>query len=233
MALNANNVQSNKSNYETMEAGTYPTRLVHAIDLGLQAQRPFKGEDKAPAREIALTYEFVDVFMLDEDGNYDEAKPRHLTEMIPFHNLKAEKSKSTQRYHAFDPSEVNAGDWVAQLGKAVNATVVLNPSKGRTYENIAALSQMRAKDSEKCPQLVNDTIAFDLDTPDPAVWARIPKFIQDRIKANLEFEGSALQKLIGKDTTPTKEPEKKQAVKPKVAPKAKPVADTDPDDLPY
>lgn len=227
MALNANKLPS-KNNFTTMEPGTYPARLVGVVALGLQAQREFKGEPKPPAQEIALTYEFVDEFMQDEDGNPDPKKPRWITEILPFYPLSSDKAKCTQRYNVFDPEHKDDGDWVQQINKPVNATVVLNPSKGRVYENISGLSAMRAKDADKTPELVNKPLIFDTETPDMEVWARIPKFLKDKIVAGLEYEGSELQKLVGKDSTPAKTETK---AKPKAAPKK--VADDEADAPPY
>ena len=65
-----------KGNREVLEPGTYPVRLVGIVDLGTQNQPDYKGEKKAPAHTIALTYKFVDEFMKDENGDDIEDKPR-------------------------------------------------------------------------------------------------------------------------------------------------------------
>lgn len=209
MALNAAEVKGKPREYELIDPGTYPTRLVAVVDLGLQAQRPFQGQDKPPAREISLTYEFTDVFMKDEDGKEDVTKPRWLTEILAFHNLSQEKAKSTIRYKALDTKMAFGGDWTKLIEIPCMVTVTQNPGKGKNvgkiYENVAGVSLMRPKDAEKAAELVNKPIVFDLDNPTQEVWVRLPKFLQDRIKGNLEFSGSALEKLIGKDATPPKE----------------------------
>ena len=81
MSLNANNVAfaGAKKDFVPLDAGTYPARLVMVIDCGLQPQRPYKGEDKEPAYEIGLTYEFADEFMKDDDGQ--EMKDKTMNEM--------------------------------------------------------------------------------------------------------------------------------------------------------
>lgn len=213
MALNANNVAGNKSDYEPLPPGTYPTRLVGIVDLGLQAQRAYQGKEKAPAQEIAVTFEFTDEFMKDEDGNPDPSKPRWITQSFPFHNLQADRAKSTQWYLTLDPAQKYGGDWTKLIGTATLATVVNNIAnsgkhKGRVFENIAGIALPRPKDADKYPELVNKPIVFDLDDPDPEVFQRLPKFLQDKIKGNLNYEGSALQKLLGKDTEPTKQESK-------------------------
>lgn len=229
MALNANKLPSTATNYTPVDPGTYPARLVSLVDLGLQAQREFQGEPKAPAREIALTYELVDEFMKDEDDKPDPKKPRWITEILPFHPLNSEKAKSTKRYLVFDPNKEADGDWVQHLGKPVNVTIIHNPGKnGRIYENVSAISAMRPKDAEKCEPLVNDIVTFDFDAPDKQVFDKLPKFLKDKLQGSLEYAGSALEKLVGKASTPAKQ---EPAKAPGKASKAKP-AEAD-DDIPY
>ena len=73
MGLNAKKVAhtggSKGPAQEPIEPGTYPVRVAQIIDLGLQPQRPYQGQEKPPAYEIMMTYEFLDEFCLDEDGN--------------------------------------------------------------------------------------------------------------------------------------------------------------------
>lgn len=232
MALNANKLPSTNNTYVPVDPGTYPARLVSLVDLGLQAQREFKGEAKPPAREIALTYELVDEFMKDEDGAADPTKPRWITEIHPFHPLSSEKATSTKRYLVFDPNKDADGDWVQQLGKPVNVTIVLNPGKnGRIYENVSAISAMRPKDAEKCEPLVNAIVTFDFDAPNKEVFDKLPKFLKDKLQGSLEYAGSALEKLVGKASAPAKQEAAKAPAK--AAGKKAPVADEEADDVPY
>lgn len=202
MGLNANEAAGGGGNFEQMEAGTYPARLVGVVDLGLQARRPYQGQEKAPRQEIALTYEFVDEFLKDEDGQPQEDKPRWLTEFLGFYNLDIEKAKSTLRYNALDPQGAAAGDFTKLVGTPVNVTVVLNPGKGkyagRTFENIGGVATMRSKDVERCPELVNAAFVFDLSDPDVDVFMKLPKFVQTKIKENLEYAGSPLEAALAK-----------------------------------
>jgi hypothetical protein len=183
-----------------MDSGSYPGRVLNVIDLGLQVQRPFQGEDKKPAYEIMLTYEFADAFMLDEDGEEISEKPRALSESFPLYSLNSERATSTKRYNTLDPEHVHEGDFAALIGSPVMITVVQNPGngkhKGRIFENIAGITPMRSKDADKLTELVNEPVVFDLDTPDLDAYKGLPEWIQKRITANLEFEGSALARLL-------------------------------------
>ena len=204
MGINANNVPhkggSNSNPQTPMEAGNYPCRLVQVIDLGLQPQRPYKGEEKQPAHMLFTTYEFTDEFMKDEDGNDIEDKPRWLSEDFPLYSLQSDRARSTKRYNVLDPDGVHGGDWGSLLGTACNVTVTTSEGKGdnagKVYNNIGGTSPMRPKDAEKTNDLVNEPKVFDLDNPDMEIFKSLPEWLQDKIKGNLEFKGSKLDNLL-------------------------------------
>lgn len=216
----------NRVEQPIIDADVYPARLVQIIDLGLQAQREFQGKAKPPAQEIMLTYELVDVFMVDEEGNELEDKPRWISETLPFYGLFADKAKSTQRYKAFDPNEDWEGDFSQAIGMPCNVTIVNNVKGDKTYTNVANVAPMSAKKAANLTGLKNDPKVFDLDAPDMEVFSSLPQWIQDKIKSNLNFKGSALEKALG-----GAKPEAKAAPKARPAPKQE--ENDDDDDNPY
>jgi hypothetical protein len=194
-----------------LEAGTYPARCVQIIDFGLQPQKPYMGKDKPPAQEIGVTYELLDEFMKDEDGKDIEDKPRWVSETFPFHPLFAENAKSTKRIKALDPNDEWQGDITKMLDVPMNVTIVNNVVGDKIYDNVALTSAMRPKDAEKAAPLVNPSRFFDLDAPDLEMFNKFPKWIQDKIKGNLNYQGSPLQKLLGgAAAAPKKEPVKQE-----------------------
>lgn len=213
MGINSKNVPSNGGGgkqQEPIEAGNYPARLVQVIDLGLQPQRPFKGEEKPPAYCIYTTYELLDEFMKDEDGNDDETKPRWQSEEMPLYNIGADLAKSTKRYKAIDPDLDCEGDWGQLLGKPVTVSINAVDGKGnhlgKVFNNISGTAPMRPKDIAKAEELKNPTKMFDLDNPDMEVFNSLPEWLREKIKGNLEFKGSKLEQALGgnpdQDDTP-------------------------------
>lgn len=198
MALKAPAGNKNGKKAPPIESGTYPARLVQVITLGLQPQRPFKGEEKPPAYELYTTYEFADEFLKDEDGNDILDKPRWLSETFPFYSLGSDRAKSTQRYTALDPSHKYEGDWEQLLGAPVMITVTQDKSAkdNNIYNNISHTANMREKDAGKLPALVNPPKLFDLSNPDLTIFLSLPEWLQDKIKANLEYPGSALERAL-------------------------------------
>lgn len=199
MTLKANEVPRTGKSQEPLDPGSYPSRLVMVLDLGLQPQT-YNGETKDPKIEIMTTYELSDEFMKDDEGNELKDKPRWQSETFTLNSLNSDKAKSTQRYLALDPNLEHDGDWSKLLGTPATITVVNNPgkgkNKGKVFNNIASVSTMRAKDADKLPPLVNDARYFDMDNPDVELFLTLPQFVQDKIKGGLEFKGSKLDELL-------------------------------------
>lgn len=209
MALNSNKIKGGNANAERIEQpliepGMYPGRIVQVIDLGLQAQRPYQGQEKPPANEIMLTYELVDTFCVDKDGNEDEEKPRWISENIPLYNIKQDKAKSTQRYLAVDPENINDGDFSKIVDVPINVAVVHNKKGDKTYVNVGGISSMRGRDAAKCAELKNPAKVFDLDEPDMEIFNSLPDWIKEKVKQNLNFQGSPLQQALGGKPAPAK-----------------------------
>ena len=202
MALNVNNRPkttntANRVPQENIKVGGHPARLVQLIDLGLQARQPFKGVAKAPEEMIYATYELSHVFMKDADGKDEPTRPRWVSEDFVAYSLEAEKAKSTIRYLALDPERKHGGDFSKVLGYPCTVVVVHNKSGDRVYDNVGDVTPAPQMPGYAQPELVNPPVVFDLGDPDLAVFNKLPQFLQDRIKGNLNYNGSALQKLLG------------------------------------
>lgn len=183
-----------------LEPGAYPARTVLIGTIGLQAQRPFKGEDKPPKIELLVTYEFLDEFMLDEDGEVMEDKPRWLTERFPFNNLESERATSTKRYYTLDPKGVHDGDWSKLIGVPCNVTIVTEEGSGKhagkVFEKISGISAMRPKEADKAPELVNPSVVFDFYDPDEEAFKALPRWILTKMTEALDYEGSKAEEVI-------------------------------------
>lgn len=203
MSLNAKKVKpvSNKPKQPNIESGTYPARLVQLIDLGVQAQQPYQGKEKPPVHMIYTTYEFCDEFMVDENGDPQEDKPRWLSEKLAFYSLDQDRANSTQRYKALDPSLASDGEWPELVGAPVMLTVgtkvtKTGPNAGREYNVILSSGPCSSKQAAKLPPLVNEPKVFLLDEPDMEVFLSLPEWRQNEIKGNLHYQGSPLQKAL-------------------------------------
>ena len=197
MPLNLKNLPKKSGPRQpNIDLGTYPARIVQIIDQGMQPQRAYQGMDKPPAHEVRLTYELVDVFMQDDEGNDVEDKPRWISEVIPLYSIDIDLAKSTKRYKAIDPGMEFGGDITQLIGQPCMVTIVHKESKGVTYDNVGNVSPMSPKQAAKCPELVNPPVLFVIDEPDMEVWEKLPSWMQDIVKGNLEYKGSALEAAL-------------------------------------
>lgn len=202
MALNAREYKQ-ESKFKTpdpLEVGTYPARVVQVISLGMQKQQPYQGQEKDPKDELYVTYELLDEFLVDEEGNELTDKPRWLSETFTMNSLDSDLAKSTKRYMALDPSLTHDGDWAQLIGAACMVTLTQNEGKGKnagkTFNNISSVQTMRTKEALKAPSLVNEGKVFDIDEPDMETFLALPTFLQDKMKSNLNYGGSALEKAV-------------------------------------
>lgn len=202
MALNAKKVENTGGGFKQphLEAGTYPARLVQVIDLGVQKQRPYQGQEKDPKQEIYTTYEILDEFIVDEEGNVDESKPRWISENFTFNNLEVDRAKSTVRYLGIDPKVEHDGDWEKLLGTPVMITISAKAGtgkhEGKVFNNIIGVAPMRPKEAEKAEELKNPTKFFVTDAPDMDVFMSLPQWLQDRIKEMEDYKGSILNRAV-------------------------------------
>lgn len=216
MTRNANDVPGGGSSAapkELLAPGNYPARVVQVIFQGVQTQKPYQGKEKPPIDEVRVTYELSEEFMKDEDGNILEDKPRWVSERFPFHNLKAERAKSTLRLRTIDPSNTSEGDWSKLLGMPCQVCIVNNPGKGKntgkTFENVGDVSGAVNLKGYTQPELVNAPVYFDPQDEehcDVEVFRSFPEFLQETIKSALDYEGSPLHLALGGDVSqPAKE----------------------------
>ena len=200
MGLNASTVKSTgtKKDYAPLDIGNYLARLVQVIDLGLQTQRPYNGQEKPPVHEVMLTYELGTEFLQDDDGNDMEDKPRWISESIPLHNLTQDLAKSTKRIKAIDPKLEFGGDLEQMVSMPCTVTVTHNPNKkdpSKVYVNVGNVTPPMK--GIPVPELVNPAKVFNLEEPDLEILGSLPEWVQDKVKANLEFNGSVLAGMLG------------------------------------
>ena len=217
-----------------LDADNYPARLVQVIDLGLQ--KNFFDPEKIN-HEVMLTYELTTEFCLDENDNPVEDKPRWLSETINIIDLPVGmsatdiyndqyrgKSKMVQRARAFDPKGSLDFDLSSMLGMPCAVTVVQKKKKDGELKNEVGGVTPPMKGLQ-IADLVNPPKFFDLEEPDMEIFGSLPEFVQNKIKENLEFQGSPLQELLGgKQAKPKAE---------KKAPEPQPEPEEEDDDQPW
>ena len=114
-------------------------------------------------------------------------------------SLDSDLAKSTKRYLALDPDMEHDGDFAQLIDTPCMVTLTRSPSKkdkDTVYNNVYSVQTMRTKDAARAPALVNGTKVFDVDEPDLEVFLSLPTWMQTKIKENLDYGGSDLEKLL-------------------------------------
>lgn len=182
---------------EPMDTGTYPARIAGVSIVGKHSS-VYNGEVKEPKINLALTYEFLDEFLKDENGDEILDKPRFLTENMPFYNLSNTKAKSTERYLAVDPLSVYGGDWSKLITFPIMVSVVQNAGKGKNlgkiFNNVDSIAPMRPKEVSKASPLVNPFFLFDFYNPTKEEWEKLPGIVKSICRRAVDFQGTEMEK---------------------------------------
>lgn len=195
MALNAKNAETQAGKpIPVIEDGTYAARLIRVVDLGVQ-QNPFDKEKRA--NEIIITFELMDEFLLDEDGNEDPEKPRVMSDFVKLYRG-ADKGKNVNFLRALDPTNQYDGDWgalqAAQAPCLLNI-IVKNKDSGDKNQIDSISPPMKGMS-------FRDTIVpgyvFDLDNPDREVYDEFPDWIKEKI--NTRIRGDAAEPTTYENT---------------------------------
>ena len=167
------------SNVSQPDVGTHMARLVGITDMGHQPGFEWQGKEVKSAYKLRLTYELPNSTM--EDG-----RPHWVSEEIT--NSDNEKSTLAARIRSLG-GDIN--NLQSMIGKPCMVTLVAGKNGYVKIDGQGGVGGVPA--GIPVPDLANDTFVFDLENPDMDLFEGFPEFIQNRIKENLEFEGSQLE----------------------------------------
>lgn len=170
---------------DSPEAGTYMARVVGLLDLNLQPGFEYQGEEIEPQYKVTFTYELPSSRTKDD-------KPHWVSE--DFKVSDHERSKMFARVTTLDPN----GDVTS---KGQNLAALINvPCMVEVEVNAKGYAKVKnvtgAPAGIPVAELENTPQVFDWDTPDMEVFNRLPEFIQNKLKASLNFEGSPLHREL-------------------------------------
>lgn len=171
---------SSGGNYAPIGFGTYAARLCRVYDLGVQ-EREFKGEVKR-SNQIYVVFELPTVFLI-EDGQPNKDKPRVIGAFINLYRG-AKKGKEVEFATALDPAGKYGGDWAAMVRDRLPCFLTIGKAPNSDKEVIAALSGVPM--GFDIPAGKVPVVVFDLDNPDPAVFAELPEFLKKALQERVQ-----------------------------------------------
>ena len=182
--------------FKQVPPGSYVARCHSLIDLGTQVSEKFA----TSAHKIRIGWELL--------GEDDEGQPLTITrdgktmpmtvsaEYTVSLNEKANLRKVLESWRgkAFTPEEAKGFDISKLLGAYCMVNITTSDgANGKTYSNVAGVSQLPSALKASKPAGVHPLIQFDLDKPDMAVFDGFHEKLQDRIRATPEWNKSAKQ----------------------------------------
>lgn len=170
-----------------VEAGVYMAVCIGFIDLGEQYSEKFKNYSYKGMYVWELPGETIEI-----DG---EVKPRQLSKEFTISGSnKSNLRKFIESWNgkSYSDEEFMEFDTFEQVGKACQLNVVLNETK--EYANVDNL--MPIPKGFPAPTTTTELIKWDMDAWNDQVFAKLPEWIQDKIKKSTQY-----QKEHAPDTT--------------------------------
>ena len=232
MSLNSKKAPESKKGLDLplIEEDTYPARLRTIIDVG-QHEIFYEKKSKGVRQLVNYLFELTDEVVTIEN---DDGEEEDITRWIALSNSSLfnqsiedldEKSWQYKILKAMDPLNKTDGDISQLLGKPVLISVVHKPIKGgqnqgKLRARIGSLS--KPMKGQKVSPLTGEAQLFDFDEPSLEVFESQPDFVQEKIKAAVNFpeiekklyaEGDEEISEAEEDELPEAKPKKKQPKK--------------------
>lgn len=178
--------------FKRVPEGNHTARCFRIVDLGTQ-ETTFNGEAKLSHKIIVfweLNGEADDGLPLaTDDGKPFTVSKQYTMSLGKKANLRADLE--SWRGQAFTDEELKGFDISKLLGAYCMVTVKHEQSGDKTYVNVASVARWPAalKNAKFKPHNANQL--FDLDERDMSVFDALPEWLQDKIKASLEWSGKS------------------------------------------
>lgn len=166
-----------------LEAGAYAAVCDMVVDLGVQ---PSPGGQFAPKRTVMLRFQIPEVRVeITKDGE-TKSLPAVISRTVGL-SLN-EKSTlygllTSWRGRAFTPDELKKFDLGKVAGKPAFVNVTHAVKGDRTYANLTSI--MPLPKSMTAPVLEGEALVYSTDTPDAAVFDKLPAWVQDKISQRI------------------------------------------------
>lgn len=175
-------IQKN-GDFELAPQGTFEARIITVADLGVQRSE-WQGQGRE-APKLGLTFE-----LCTKRGASGQR-------LAVFDRVTASLHELSRLYQiaqaALGAAPEDGLDPQTLLGKPVLVTLVHRTSGTRTFANVAGVTAIPKE--QETPGTDNPLLYFDLDNPDPAVFARLPalfkKLIEGRVRPPAEPKTSS------------------------------------------
>ena len=163
-----------------IEAGAYAAVCDMIVDVGIQ---PSPAGQYAPKRTVILRFQIPEIRVeITREGETVEL-PAVISRTLGL-SLN-EKSTlygllTSWRGKAFTPEELKKFDLSKISGKAAFVNITHSVKGDRTYANLTSI--MPLPKAIPAPVMEGEALVYSTDSPDPAVFAKLPNWMQEKIQ---------------------------------------------------
>lgn len=183
MAITATNEGS--SNYAPVNAGTYAARCFSMVHIGTINEN-IQGKDKV-LNKVRISWELPTELKEFKEGDGEKPYVVH-KEFTLSMNEKATLRKFLESWRGkqFTDDEAKSFDITVLLGKPCMLSVIHKISgQNKTYADISMVTGVPK--GMTVPEQVNPNYEFNYDNFSETEFAKLPSFIQDKMKLSLEY----------------------------------------------
>ena len=186
MSLEIAHMNAARPKAERIPEGSYPSRLVSVVDLGIQPQTDWQtGEATESKARVLITWELPTETLehVDDDGN-STFKPRRISKEYTLSNF--ERSNLMQLIKALSAG----GESFSSLDEMLGAACMVNI--GSTVNGNAKITGvMKAPKGLPVDDPSDTPVTFDYDNPSEAVYRSLVGWIQEKILDAENYTGFA------------------------------------------
>ena len=185
------------------EAGSTMGVLVSLVDLGMQ-ETNWDGEKKISPK-VRLTFELPDQVI--EGEVVENGKTTKVTKpmMVSLELTRSLGERATLRKHleswrgaAFTSKELASFSLKNLLGKAALLNLMHKTSQaGRQYCAISAIGKL-PKGMTAPKETVNSQVFYEIENGQNEVFAALPEWLQDKVRASKEFQNASGKPTVSK-----------------------------------
>ncbi len=173
--------------FELVPAGVYLARCYKMVDMGTQKVVSKKFGTKE-VRQVILYWELLQ----DDDGGkvaMEDGRPFSISKTYTLSmnskaNLRADLN--SWRGVPFTDAEAEGFDITNLLDKYCKLQVVHNKSGDKVYANVGSIMT-----TKKTAEGVNEVVGFSISDPDMEVFAKLPEWLQGKIRESAEWDDDA------------------------------------------
>jgi hypothetical protein len=176
----------NQGTYELCPPGNHVARCIQIVDLGTQ-ETEFMGKRKM-LKQIRINWELpaeLKVFK-EENGEQPFIVGKTYTLSL-FEKANLRQALESWRGKPFTEEELKGFDILVLLGKPCMLNIVHGVTKaGRDYAKITSVTPMPK--GMFCPDQINASKSFSLQSFDEAEFDALSEWLQDTIKKSIEYK---------------------------------------------